>query len=232
MQQELERQHQEATEKAQRLDALHKAEAGLRQTTEDQQQQLTQLQAKEKESQERLQTLQAEQIKAQAIHETRQRESEEENELLLNQLNQVQQELECYYLEAQKLKQKATPAKPVEPVYYGAGQRIRQQLSYQLGAAMIEGSRSVGGWFGMPVALMRISRQHKQEKPQRDALKLPPINRYRDAADADRYRQHLSYRLGSIFLKNIRSPLGWLHMPLALKRQVSEYRRGHSSKKV
>lgn len=235
VQEELERKHQEATEKAQRLDALHKAEADLRQTGDEQQkqlrmqqEQLARLQAKEKEFQERLQALQAERTKTQTTLETRQRESEEENELLLNQLHQVQEELERYYLEAQKLKQKAAPAKPAEPVYYGAGQRIRQQLSYKLGATMIERSRSVGGWFSMPVELLRVARQHKRELPLRAAQKLPPIHKYRDAHEAERHRNHLSYRLGQTLLQNVRSPIGWVRLPSAISREVREHRSRQS----
>lgn len=148
----------------------------------------------------------------------------QENELLLNQLHLVQEELERYYLETQQLKQKSKPAKPPEPVYYGAGQRVRQQLSYKLGATMIEGSRSVGGWFSMPIELMRVARQHKHELSLRAAQKLPPIHKYRDAHEAERYRNHLSYRLGQTLLKNVRSPIGWARLPFAFRHEVREFR--------
>lgn len=167
----------------------------------------------------------AELVIAREALEARQREAEGENELLLNQLHQVQEELERYYLEAQKLKQKAAPAKPAEPVYYGAGQRIRQQLSYKLGATMIERSRTVGGWFSMPVELLRVAREHKRELPLRQVQKLPPISKYRDAHDAERHRNHLSYRLGQTLLKNVRSPIGWARLPFAIRHEVRAFRR-------
>lgn len=162
-------------------------------------------------------------LKAAGERENRAKELGEENELLLNQLHHVQEELERYYLEAQELKAKT--AKPTAPEYYGAGQRIQQQLTYKLGAAMIEHSRSVGGWLGMPFALVGVTRQHRRDLPQRKAQKLPPIHKYRDAHEADRYRNHLSYRLGDALLRNIRSPIGWVRLPLALRREVRDFRQ-------
>ncbi|MFN3298076.1 hypothetical protein [Caldimonas sp.] len=146
----------------------------------------------------------------------------EENELLLNQLHQVQEELERYYLENQRLKQKLAPPKPPGP--YGAADRIKRQLSYRLGAVMIERSRSVGGWLSMPWALAAEVRAFRQEAAARPAKKLPPIHTYRDAHEAERVKQHLSYRLGSTMLQYGKSPLGWLKLPFALQRQVREFR--------
>lgn len=146
----------------------------------------------------------------------------EENELLLNQLHQVQEELERYYLENQRLKQKLAPPKPPGP--YGAADRIKRQLSYRLGAVMIERSRSVGGWLSMPWALAAEVRAFRQEAAARPAKKLPPIHTYRDAHEAERVKQHLSYRLGSTLLEHGKSPLGWLKLPFALRRQVREFR--------
>ena len=242
VQEELERHYLDVQQKAHDLKALQKVEFNLRQTTGEQDQQLTekqkqlaelqqqlsqlqtQLQTREQDAQKRLQALQTE------LESVRTKASEppaellQENELLLNQLHLVQEELERYYLESQQLKKKLPPPKPAEPVYYGAGQRIRQQLSYKLGATMIENTRSVGGWFSMPVELLRVARQHKRELPLRQAQKLPPIHKYRDAHEAERHRNHLSYRLGQTLLKNIRSPIGWMRLPMAIRREVRDFR--------
>jgi hypothetical protein len=152
---------------------------------------------------------------------------EQENELLLTQLHQVQEELERYYLENQALKAPARP-KAIVPVpvpkLYGAAARIKRQLSYRLGATMIERSRSFGGWLGMPLALAREARQFKREKTQRGPEKLPPIAQYRDAHVAERVKQHLSYRLGQTLVANARSPIGWVKLPWALWGQVRDFR--------
>ena len=302
VQEELERQFLDAQQKAQRLEALQQAEASLRQSTAQHQKQLeeqqrafreqqehltalqTQLQAKEQEAQQRLTSLQAELQSARAKATEPPAELLQENELLLNQLHQVQEELERYYLQGQEQSQKllelqqqqqrveqlqaelaALKAAPPQQSLFnqdlliqllrsqedqerlfhaakqrpvpgtsgsaipfsgvGAADRVRQQLSYRLGSTMIERSRSVGGWLGMPVALWRVARQHKRELPQRQAQNLPPIEKYRDAHEAERVRQHLSYRLGQALLRNVRSPVGWVRLPWALRREVRNFRR-------
>ena len=202
--------HEKEELKRHYLNALQQAEAKL--------------QTREQEAKQRLQTLQTELDSVRTKAAEPPTELLQENELLLNQLHLVQEKLERFYLETQQLKKKLPPPKPAEPVYYGAGQRIRQQLSYKLGATMIENTRSVGGWFSMPVELLRVARQHKRELPLRQAQKLPPIHKYRDAHEAERHRNHLSYRLGQTLLKNIRSPIGWMRLPMAIRREVRDFR--------
>lgn len=150
----------------------------------------------------------------------------QENKLLLIQLHQVQEELEHSYFENQKLKQ--TPAKSeklVKQAYYGAAERIKQQLSYRLGSKMIEHSRSFGGWIGMPFALFGEVRQFKSELPQRQVSKLPPIASYSDATDADRIKQHLSYQLGQALLAQGKNPLRWPLLPFALSNAVKTWKK-------
>jgi len=209
VQEELERYYLESQQQAQQLQALQEADklAGERQ------QQIEQLR----------QQLSAETKRAAESTATVDTALQQENELLLTQLHQVQEELERYYLENQRLK--TAPARAPEPALYGAGDRIRQQLSYKLGATMIQRSRSLAGWASMPWALLREVHRHRRDRPRRLARKLPPIHRYRDAHEAERHRNHLSYRLGQAMLANARTPFGWVRMPWALHREVREFRR-------
>lgn len=159
------------------------------------------------------------------------KELEEENELLLLQLHQVQEELERYYLENQRLKAGVTKpqAKSGQQAssanHYGAADRIKRQLSYRLGAVMIEKSRTLGGWLSMPFALQAEAKRFHQEKAARKGEKLPPIAHYRDAHEAERVKQHLSYRLGSTLVQRSGSLGGWLSMPCALRSQVKEFQK-------
>lgn len=145
---------------------------------------------------------------------------EEENQLLLEQLHLVQEELERYYLENQDLKK--SQAKP-KAQHYGAAERIQKQLSYRLGATMIANSRSLGGWLHMPIALIAQVREYRQELPAKSLKKLPPIQSYADAKEAERYRKHLSYQLGQTMLKNAKTPWGWLWMPFALAGTANSF---------
>ena len=159
-------------------------------------------------------------------------EFQQENDLLLAQLHQVQEELERYYLENQRLKSQASAAIESAPVPapYGAAERVKQQLSYQLGSKMIEHSRGLGGWLGMPFALISVARQYKRELPQRKAAKQMPIEKYRDAYEAERVKQHLSYRLGAAMVANARTPLGWMMMPWKLRRAALDFKRSRLKK--
>ncbi len=152
-----------------------------------------------------------------------QKESQQENEQLLLQLHHVQEKLERYYLENQNLK---TTQYPSPSVYYGAADRIKRQLSYRLGASMIENSRTFGGWLSLPWTLIRVTRQFRKEKKQRKKEKLPPIYEYCDFHEAKRVKQHLSYRLGATMIANVRSPIGGLKLPWLLRREVKDFRRG------
>ena len=148
---------------------------------------------------------------------------QEENALLLEQLHQVQEELERYFLENQRLKKQLPKPKPPGPV--GAADRVKRQLSYRLGAVMIQRSRSVGGWVTMPWALLAEARAFRNELAARGNKKLPPIHTYRDAQEAERVKQHLSYRLGRTLVEYGKSPVGWIKLPLAITREVREFRQ-------
>ncbi|CAK0757772.1 conserved hypothetical protein [Gammaproteobacteria bacterium] len=193
--------------------------------------------AKLKEQEKQLATLLTRQTKEQtaklkeieAKPATNNKALEQENELLLLQLHQVQEELERYYLENQQLKVGKKPApsntESAKSSYYGAADRIRRQLSYRLGTTMIAQSRSFTGWIGMPWALIREIRQFRSEKAQRSTEKLPPIDKYRDAHEAEKVKQHLSYRLGATLIAHSGSPIGWVKLPWAIGREIKDFKR-------
>ena len=201
-----------------RLAYLHKVQAQLKAA----QDKATKLQQTEAQLKKELQQATAKPASA---------ELQEENELLLLQLHQVQEELERYYLENQRLKAGVTKpqAKSGQQAstanHYGAVDRIKRQLSYRLGAVMIEKSRTLGGWLSMPFALQAEAKRFHQEKAARKGEKLPPIAHYRDAHEAERVKQHLSYRLGSTLVQRSGSLGGWLSMPCALRAQVKEFQK-------
>ncbi len=144
---------------------------------------------------------------------------QQENELLLTQMHKVQEELERYFLENQKLKQHLTPA------YYGAAERIKQDLSYRLGATMIKRSRSLSGWLGMPRALAAERRAWVHLNDKQPSKALPPVTIYRDAHEAERVKNHLSYRLGQVLISNGGSIVGWVKLPFAISREVRKFRQ-------
>lgn len=148
-----------------------------------------------------------------------------ENKLLLDQLQLAHEELERYRLGAQRSKIGKSAQKKGKLTYYGAADRIRRQLSYRLGAVMIQRSRSLDGWLTMPWALISEVRAFKKGRAMVSAEKLPPIRMYQDAAEAERVKQHLAYRLGDVLMKNAKSPVGWIKLPFALIRSAKQFRR-------
>lgn len=162
---------------------------------------------------------------------------EQENQLLLTQLHLVQEELERHYLASKNasisipktLQVPGKNAKKEQSGRYGAAARVKKQLSYRLGATLIAHSGSISGWLKMPFALVRQVREFESDK-KAVTQKLPPISTYRDAHDAERVRQHLSYRLGAAMLANSRSPIGWLKMPFAMRRELNAFKGSRQGK--
>lgn len=165
--------------------------------------------------------LQAQSAKASAV------DLEKENELLLTQLHKVQEELERHFLENSKLK---AAQKPQFSAHYGAADRVKQQLSYRLGATMIRQSRSIGGWLNMPFALSAETKRFRQDQAARKDLKLPPIAQYQDAHEAELIKQHLSYRLGARLLTSTKTLGGRISLPWSLYAEVKAFRKDRQSR--
>jgi len=141
----------------------------------------------------------------------------EENELLLTQLHTVQEELEIQYL------------KNIKPKLYGAADRVKAQLSYRLGAAMIENSKSTMGLLKTPFTLRGEVKKFRSDRAKKNGQKLPSLDKYSDAHEAVKIKKHLSYMLGQAMVKNKKTPLGWFKLPFALKRAHAEYKIGRNS---
>jgi hypothetical protein len=155
----------------------------------------------------------------------------EENELVILQLHQLQEELESYYIDNEKLIQNTQGAKLPKKEYHGAANRIKERLSYQLGTTMLRESKSIGGWVRMPLELLRVSKHFNQEKPQREARMLPPISEYQDILEAEKVKQHLSYRLGKTMITHSKTPIGWVILPWKLHQEIHDFNKNGNGKK-
>ncbi|MCW1359926.1 hypothetical protein [Campylobacter sp. CCS1377] len=92
--------------------------------------------------------------------------------------------------------------------YFRATQRIKNQLSYKLGQAMISNSKSLLGCIRMPYVLSYIKETHQKEQElykqsitQNPNLKLPPLESYEDYQEAIKIKNHLTYKLGEALIK-------------------------------
>lgn len=156
-----------------------------------------------------------EQAKQQALEHAK-RQANQQNEQLVGQLHRVQEELERYYTENQQLKAQSSPARPL---YYGAADRVKQDLPYRLGATMVSHSKSAKDLATLPLALAKEYRQF-----QKDDQELPPLEAYQDAEDAERVKKHLSYRLGKTLVEGVKSK-SILDLPMKLGKELVEFKK-------
>ena len=89
-----------------------------------------------------------------------------------------------------------------------AKDRIHNHLSYKLGKAMIENSKSILGYIRMPYVLSYIKEQHNQEQKQYQEqikknpnLKLPKLESYKDYKEALKEKECFTYKLGEALMK-------------------------------
>lgn len=88
-------------------------------------------------------------------------------------------------------------------IFYGAKERITQQLAYRLGKICIENSKSFKGCIKLPFKLLNETRSYRREKEIQKALvklnpafSLPKLEEYADYNEALKLKEHLSYKLG------------------------------------
>lgn len=155
-------------------------------------------------------------------------ELKSEYEQLFMQLRIVQEELELLFQDNRQLREREVLR---NPPMYGAADRVKQQLTYRLGSTILTCSNSLLGWVYMPAALIKTTWKFRKYRKASANVKLPPISTYRDAKEAEKAKQHLSYRLGKAFLDNIGSPIGWCRLPVAMRRSVSEYQASRAARK-
>ena len=89
-----------------------------------------------------------------------------------------------------------------------AKDRIHNHLSYKLGQAMIENSKSLLGYIRMPYVLSYIKDKHRQEQQQYQEtikknpnLKLPNLESYPDYKESLKEKECFTYKLGEAFIK-------------------------------
>lgn len=89
-----------------------------------------------------------------------------------------------------------------------AKDRIHNHLSYKLGQAMIENSKSLLGYIRMPYVLSYIKEQHNKEQKQYQEqikknpnLKLPNLESYPDYKEALKEKECFTYKLGEALMK-------------------------------
>ena len=156
---------------------------------------------------------------------------EKENELLIQQVYRLQEELERYYFENKKLKKQLEKEKSdftqdnvvnKEVFYYGAVERIKSDLPYRLGGKIIE-AKSPQAIGLLPLSLLKEYRLFRKEAKKTNDL--PPINVYKDADEAEKVKNHLTYRIGRVVTDSIHSPKNFMVMPVRIIKEIRSFKK-------
>lgn len=152
---------------------------------------------------------------------------EKENDLLITQIQQLQEELERYYIESQKMKnnkasKKESNLKDVEkkPTYYGAAERVKQDLPYKIGEKIVK-AKKPKDIVSLPFVLVKEYRNF--QKNEISSKPLPAIELYKDAYEADRVKEHLSYRVGQVIVNSTKSPKSLVSIPKNLSQEIANF---------
>lgn len=149
---------------------------------------------------------------------------EKENELLIVQIHQLQEELERYYIENKKLKSSEVSKSEQtitdleqQPTHYGAAERIKQDLPYRLGEKILK-AKQPKHIVSLPFVLAKEYSDF--QKNGLSVEKLPPIELYKDAYEADKVKEHLSYKVGKVLVDSTKSPKKMVTLPKNLSKEV------------
>ena len=154
---------------------------------------------------------------------------EKENELLIVQIHQLQEELERYYIENQKLKNSEvrksdrTIRDPEQKsTYYGAAERIKQELPYRLGEKIVK-AKQPKHMVSLPFVLAKEYSNFR--KDDMNAVSLPSIDLYIDAHKAEKVKEHLSYKVGKVLVDGLESPISSIKIPFKIIREITIFKK-------
>ncbi len=161
-----------------------------------------------------------------------------ENEMLLNQLHYTQEELEKYVIKSQSSNSRDPVIAPLQrnisnqlsskvPVYYGAADRVKNDLPYRLGSKIVK-AKKLKEIATLPLALAKEYRDF--QKPEKELIYLPDLEEYEDKIEADKVKGHLSYQLGSTLLESSKSPRATLTLPLNIGKKLIQFRKEQKKK--
>jgi hypothetical protein len=137
---------------------------------------------------------------------------EEENQMLLEELHKVQEKMEEFYMESQKLKTQDQIKTPI--VNEGAVYRVKQHLSYRLGTTLTRYRKTPWGWIWMPFAIGKEIFEYRAYKKSQAGRTTRPIHSYSDAYEANQIQKEAEYQLGKTIVQSINNPIDWLLAPI------------------
>lgn len=106
--------------------------------------------------------------------------------------------------------------------YYGARQRVENDLPYKLGSIIINYSDTPKNVAKIPKLMFE---QYKDFLQKPDQSKLPPIEDYVDYKESEKVKQHLTYKVGLIAAESIKYPKNIIKLPFEITKQVFLFKK-------
>ena len=151
---------------------------------------------------------------------------EEDNKLLVAELNKVQEELEQFHIQNQQLQFKITQdEEKFSPKLFGAALQVKNELPYKLGAAIVSCKGSLKASLGLPFRLRRIVNEFETQSRSKLPLESSNYSQYIDFHEAEKIKQHLSYKFGEILIQTNGSIFKWITLPLRLNTAYQTWRK-------
>jgi len=125
---------------------------------------------------------------------------------------------------APNVKNRVDAKKLKEPVYYGAEDRIKNDLPYRLGSTIVKSGINPQKLIKLPLNLVKEYQEFQKTNKIYDNL--PSIEKYQDFHKVEKVKSHLSYKLGKIIIDNTKSPKNALKMPIKIGTEtISHFKR-------
>ena len=147
---------------------------------------------------------------------------ENENTQLINQIHVLQENLEKYLKNEDKKLVTDVRHSQLRPMYYGAADRVKQDLPYRVGSAIINHSKSPLSIARLPSAVVKEYRDFDRNMKKNENL--PAIEEYEDADDAMKVKSHLSYIIGLTITDALISPSNIPKIPFKLSRDIISFK--------
>lgn len=148
----------------------------------------------------------------------------EEKKLLIKQLHQTQDELERYYRKNKNLENNINKniLHSKNPTYYGAADRVKNELAYRVGERMVKAKRTKD-IVALPLTLAKEYRKYNLEKDH--IANLPDIKEYNDFQEVEKVKRHLSYRVGNLVINTSKTPKSLFLMPFKISKEVIDFKK-------
>lgn len=151
---------------------------------------------------------------------------EKENKLLLKKLHEVQEDKLKEYLSHSNLNisqsLESVPNQNKTSYLYGAAERIKEDLPYRIGSIIIKKSKSPKLILSIPYDLAREFKDYNNAYISKD--KLPKIEEYADAKEADKTKKHLSYIIGQSIIESQESNIKKVKLPFKLIKDIATFK--------